>query len=573
MSRRLFLTSAFFFATLGLLLVVTDGFVGTVLGMRVSARSPGPSLLAAIVCVGAWLAAARRANSVAHDLVDADAWITARCRVLVAIVAALAAVLATRFNSFSAAGADASGYLSFAAMLQDGHLMREEILAPIAKWTAGPTTLAPLGWREALVDGMQVPTYAPGLPALMAPLHALGGVTLASLLMPLSLALAVYATAAIAFRVRGPFAALIAAVWMATSPVALIHAMQVMSDVPVTAAWLVCWWLAFHDRPLASGVAAAVAILIRPNLAPVAIVPASYLLSRAHIVSASHRWAAFARWTVPAALAIAVVAYLQWLYFGSPLRSGYGTAQEIYALSNVAPNAAVYARWLWQTHGPWLFATPLALMLKQGEVVALLAFGALVVMAYLIYGVFETWTYLRFMLPALAVATICVSALIAKGLQQVSASLRVPLIAAMVLALAASNISAARSHDVFRSAARQARARVVGQRLADTVAVNTVIMAGEQSGAMRYYTGRSILRWDLLEPEALPDALDWLTVNGYQVWVVLDDWEEEAFRGKFPSFAPLSIDQEPMVESAAGVGIRTRAWRARALAARSSKSE
>ena len=59
------------------------------------------------------------------------------------------------------------------------------------------------------------------------------------------------------------------------------------------------------------------------------------------------------------------------------------------------------------------------------------------------------------------------------------------------------------------------------------------------------------------------EALDVLRLNGQQVWVVLDDWEEEAFRRKFPDLAAASIDAQPLIESAAGVGVRTRAWATR----------
>jgi hypothetical protein len=66
-----------------------------------------------------------------------------------------------------------------------------------------------------------------------------------------------------------------------------------------------------------------------------------------------------------------------------------------------------------------------------------------------------------------------------------------------------------------------------------------------------------------MAPDAMPQALDWLRLNGYQMWVVLDDWEEESFRGKFPELARLSIDERPTVESTAGLGLRARAWRVR----------
>lgn len=556
------------------MVVLTGGFVATVLGVRVSSRSPVPAVVLALVSCIAWFAAARRCGAVTTDVEAVDRWVAAHVAWLVAGIAALAAGTAAMFHTFSATGADATGYLSYTALLLDGALRRPEPLASIATWPDGAATLAPLGWRAALEPGLQVPTYAIGLPLLMAPFHAYGGALAASLIIPLTLAVAVGAAALLACRIAGTPAAVLAAVWLATSPVALIESMQVMSDVPVTAAWLMCWWLTFTSRPLTAGSVAAVAVLIRPNLAPLALLPALYVVFghvRVGDGRAVPRFGMGTRFSIPVLLAGAVVGSLQWRYFGSPFRSGYGTASEIYALANIAPNAVLYARWLLDTHGPWLFGAPLVLFGPASRVARdgrretqwLLAFAALVIAAYLIYAVFETWTYLRFLLPALAVAMIAAAAIVGAGLGRSPVLVRIAGLAAAVLALAAFNLDSAHEHGVFRFADHQARARVVGERLAASLPAGAVIVSGEQSGAMRYYTGRSIVRWDLIDAAAMPGALDVLRRNGHEVWVVLDEWEEEPFRTKFPDLAAASIDARPDVESASGVGSRTRAWRQR----------
>ncbi|HUE89924.1 MAG TPA: hypothetical protein VMO26_27920 [Vicinamibacterales bacterium] len=411
--RRLLLAVAFLLITFGLMIVVTGGFVTTAFGLRVSSRSPVPAVVLAFVTLVIWIGVARRSGAVASDLAAADRWIARRNAMLVVLVAGLAAGVAAVFHTFSATGADASGYLSYTALLLDGALWRPEPLASIVTWADGAATLAPLGWRAALEPGWQVPTSAIGLPLLMAPFHVLGGAAAASLVVPVTRAAAVCATGLLAHRLAGGTAALIAATWLATSLVALIEAMQVMSDVPATAAWLACWWLVCTSRPLAAGGVAALAVLVRPNLAPLAILPALYLgVAARDVVPRLSRGVAFVRFSILVALAGACVAYLQWRYFGSPVRSGYGTAEEIYALANIGPNATLYTRRLLDTHGPWLLAAPLALLVpasrlagdSRREIRWLLAFAALVILAYLIYAVFETWTYLRFMLPAMAIA-------------------------------------------------------------------------------------------------------------------------------------------------------------------------
>ena len=77
----------------------------------------------------------------------------------------------------------------------------------------------------------------------MAPLQAAGGIVAACALVPLLFVVAIAMTGAIGSRLGGAAAGIVAAVWLATSPVAIYESMQPMSDIPVTAAWLVCWWL------------------------------------------------------------------------------------------------------------------------------------------------------------------------------------------------------------------------------------------------------------------------------------------------------------------------------------------
>ena len=70
-------------------------------------------------------------------------------------------------------------------------------------------------------------------------------------------------------------------------------------------------------------------MLIRPNLAPLAIVP--LFLARNRIA-----------FSIPVAIAGLFLALLQSLWYGSPLRSGYGSAEELFALANIAANASRY---------------------------------------------------------------------------------------------------------------------------------------------------------------------------------------------------------------------------------------
>jgi hypothetical protein len=590
--RRTLLVFALSFVIISAGIAASGGFTTSLGGVRLSAHSPVPTAAAAALTCGLWLLAAKRSRAITADLIAAAAWLDRHASGMVLVIAGLAAAVAVRFSTFSASGSDPSGYLSQAAMLTTGALSHIEPLAAIAEWPDALSTLAPLGWR-ATGDAMQVPTYAVGLPLLMAIPHAFGGPLAASLVVSGSAFAMVWFGARIATTMAGGAAGFIAAAWIATMPIAIYESIQPMSDVPVTAAWLACWyWIAVSAEKatvpisaevatlavettsvskaaaLLAGIAAAVAVLIRPNLAPLVVIPWLYLAVARRGVPVHVRVKDALMFAVPVAMAGIAVAYLQWRWFGSPLRSGYGSASEIYALSNLAPNLVLYLGWLLETHGPWLLVGPLALFVTGAPLLRwMLLFGLLVCLAYFLYAQFEAWPYLRFLLPSMTIAAIAASTLLHTAIRKGPPACAFAAIVAVVLLVAGPQVASARELSVFRLAARQARALLAGHYLAAALPPNAVLVAGEQSGAMRYYTGRSIVRWDFIAPETLPNVAQRLGANGKDVWFILDDWEVGKFREKFqrgaagagPSGA--SLDWPPVMD--AGVEGRTYGWRLR----------
>ena len=515
-------------------------------GLRLSAQSPGPAALLAIFALAGWAALARR--DAAADLAGAWPAVDRRATWIIASVAGLSGAAAILFNSFAASGADASGYLSQGALWASGRLLLPDLLAQQASWPAGAAATVPLGWRVAMAPGFQAPTYPPGLSLLMAVPYALAGTLGASLVVPIAASLATLATGAVARVMAGGAAGILAALLIAVSPAFVYQSFQPMSDVPVTAAWMLAWWLIARERPLAAGVAAAVAILIRPNLAPVAIVPALAL--------AAEGWKGIRSFAFPVVLAGAAIAVLQWHWYGSPLTSGYGPAGAIFSAANVWPNAKAYAAWLLETQ-PVLFLAPL--VLPGAARWFPIAFIAAVVSCYLIYGVFETWDYLRFLLPAMAMAAVLVGLLGARLIDALPAVWRVPGLLALALVIVAQGMLAARSHDVTGAADRQRRIAQAGPYLASALPPGAVIIAGEQSGAARHYTGHDVLRWEAIAPADLGAALTWLEAQRRPVWWMLDQWEEPLVRAKFGGVAAAALDWPPIME--AGPARTTRAWR------------
>jgi hypothetical protein len=552
-SRRALLLLAAALAATAVILAVSGGFRTTVGGLRVSARSPAGPGIAALLAGAIWFALARRDQGSANDLADAWRAIERHAPHTITGIAIVVAAVTAAFATHSAAGADASGYLSQAALWTSGHLFHAD---PLAGLVSGhdPWLTTPLGWRPAGDGSVQAPTYPPGLPLLMALPHALGGTVAASVVVIVSAAIALLATGAVATELAGGIAGIAAAVLLGISPVFLYQSIQPMSDVPVTAAWMACFYFVLRKRDagpsgpasLSSGIACAIAVLIRPNLAPLAIVP---------LAIAGNRFS----FAAPVAIAGLSLAGLQWIWYGSPLRSGYGTAGELFSLSNAGVNAARYFSWLMATAPMLLLGIAgFVLVRTQRPAQALATFAALVIAAYLVYAPFDQWSYLRFLLPALAVLAIFTGVALARGIERAPIVVRAPLFVALVLGAAAHGIWVARSHDTFKLAGQLRRVAQVGDFINRNLPESALIVAGEQSGAMRYYTGRPILRWEAATPKAVIDVLVALQRTNRPIYFVLDAWEHEPFRAKFAGVPAAVLDWPPVVD--AGTSHRTRLW-------------
>lgn len=538
-----------------MILAVSGGFRTTVGGLRISARSPLPIAFLALINFTLWLSWARRAKSVTADLESAWESLNRHSTRLIVAIALTSAIVAAIFSTRSAAGADASGYLSqAAAWIETQPPLHVDIVTNDLSERDGWIT-TPLGWRpdegsDDLETFIQVPTYPPGLPLLMAIPLAVAGINGAVAVVILSAAIAVLATGFLAIHLAGRVAGLVAATLLAFSPVFVYQSIQPMSDVPVTAAWIVCFLLlSVRNASLApaAGMACAVAILIRPNLAPLAIVP----------LFLAPRQIAF---LIPVAIAGLFLAFVQLIWYGSPFRSGYGSAEELFALSNIGANASRYFMWLVSTAPVMLFGAIGFFRLRRDRVAqALAVFAILVIASYLVYAVFNEWSYLRFLLPVLAVLAIFAAAELSAWITKWPVVVRAPLLFVLLLGVTAYSLSTARTLDTFALADQLGRVSRVADFINTSVPESAVILSGEQSGSMRYYTHRPILRWEAATPEALASAIAALEEKGRPVYVVLDAWENEPFRAKFSTLLAVELDWPPVLE--AGSSHRTRLWK------------
>ena len=524
---------------------VTGGIDSRIAGIAVRSRSwERPATVALVLAVAGLYGVRQTLRS----------WLPLVSRSVVPLLVAWALFAALWFGTYAAGGADSFGYLSQARLFAQGRLTDTMPRHDGFDWPDVPATLTPLAYTRNAVPDVLVPIYPPGLSMMMAPLTLMHA-NAVFLLVPLCAALTVWLTVVLGRELSEPAAGVLGALLVAGSPTFLLQAAQPMSDVPVAALWLSALVLARRPSTGAAvlaGIISSLAILVRPNLAPLVVLVAAAAAACATVRPASAPAAASSlvnpRWrraiwlllaTTPGVLALGAI---QAVRYGSPLGSGYGTFDDLFGLANVAPNLARYPRWMSETHTPfiwlWLLA-PLSFPFLTRGVRAfgwiVYTFAVAVVLAYLPYVYFQPdeWMYTRFLLPALPVMTVLAALVLLTAARRIAPRAPVATAAVVCAIVAALSIRSAASLAVFGMREGEQKYPRVGGFVREQLPPTAFVMAVQHSGSITYYSGRPTLRWDLLDAASLDRTIASLRRAGYEPYVVLDGGENEQFRAHF----------------------------------------
>jgi hypothetical protein len=543
---------------------ITGGFVIDAGPFHVSAHRIVPALALALL---SWFAAAVIArDTLGERIAGIDQFIDRHAPAAAILLAASAAGVGIAYGTYAAGGSDSAGYVSQAHLLASGHVVQQEPLARQVAWPEIGWTFSPLGYRPGPGPGELVPTYPPGLPLAMAGALIVVGEYGPYLVVPLLGALAVLCTMAIGAALHSRLAGLAAAALLTTSPIFLLQIAQPMSDVPVTAWWALAAVFALSGTPtspLAAGATAGIALLTRPNLAPL-VLPIALLAAGWFAVPVAQRPAMRRLLTFGAGIAPAIVALLllQWRLYGSPSGSGYGSLGDLFMLANIWPNARGYTMRIVTGETPALLLTAasLAVVAVSRRRVALgaaarlcLSIGGIVVACYLPYFVFAEWWYLRFLLPAWPFVFVLVGALLATASQRLPRPLAgLAFVVSLTIACSFNMLEAARQQ-AFNLHIYEARYRLAGKYLDTMAPDDAVLLAVQESSSARHYAAAPIVRWDQLSVD--PDeALARLRSLGRHPFLLVEDWEAADLRRRFPQWPIARLDWEPR----ANIGIGPR---------------
>lgn len=472
-----------------------------------------------------------------------------------------------------AGGADSYGYVAQSELWAGGQLYVDQPIASELPPDISEWVVAPLGFvvqTQSGVPGRLVPAYPPGLPMTMGVLRRLLGQHAVYLVVPALAGLTVWLTFVLGRRLDSDATGLMAALWLAFSPAFLNSALNPLSDVPVTAWWLAA--LVSAVRPTVrsaaiAGIAVSVAVLTRPNLAPLtAVIALPFGIRWWCQPRARPRVVELGVFVTTAAAGPAIAAALFNYWYGSPFTSGYGSTDLLFSLSHIGPNLARYPRWFVDTQTPLVLAGLAAPLVLHGRGAVsgrlrpaaaawmLLSFAALVWGAYLAYYYFDAWWYLRFLLPSYPALIVLASAALVFVLRRTAAP---GLLGAILIVLiAAHGLNFCWKQSVFDIAAGEARYQRVGEFVGRSLSERSLLLSMQHSGSLRYYSHLTTLRYDLIPDDRLDAIVAHFAARGRPVYIVVDEWEKEPFRQRFaPRNALGALEWTPMAVSSGGMPV------------------
>ncbi|MFA5908362.1 MAG: hypothetical protein WC815_06285 [Vicinamibacterales bacterium] len=460
-------------------------------------------------------------------------------------------------------GSDSSCYALMAEAFGTGHWQPSSALAIAAPWPDASRTLAPGGFIPSPVrPDAASPICAPGFSVLMAPLRAIGGREAIFAVTPIAGFVLVLSAFVLARRLGGGLAGVSAAVLTAASPIVLFQVVQPMNDVATAALWLAAFALA--SRPLAAGVLIGLAILVRPNLAPLAVIIAA-MQWRPGQPMPVRAVAALVAGAVPG---VALWLGLNHILYGSIAGNGYGDVGQLFSVSHVAANLAAYGRALYETQTVFPLLALAAPFVLTGESRRLawwlLAAAAAVFGIYLLYRPYPEWWYLRFLIPAivLMIVTACGVAVLVADRGRMRG-----VVAIGTIALALTGLRVAGARQVLDLPRMEGRYRDTAELVSARLPENAVLITVWESGSVRFHAGREAVMWDALDPAWLDRAVAWLTAQGRTPYILTERGEEAEFRRRFSAHSNLgALDWPPRFNIGGQARIFDPADRARYLA-------
>lgn len=501
-----------------------------------------------------WIFLRTKFSPSARDVVKAAretrAWVFLRARYLT-IIAVLGLIiygyLMISHASFAVGGSDSSGYASLGRLILQRNIVRP--VTELAQFDLSDDyrrLFIPLAYIAGRRPGTMIPVYPPGLPLHSAIAALVFGWEVGPFLLgPLAAAISLILIYLIGRELDlSAQLSMIGALMLAVSPTVIYMGVQPMSDVPA-----MCWALATVFASLRSrkqarwallaGFAFGVAFLIRP--ANILLLLPILLTLRLRLKDLLY----FGLGGLPVA---AIFLIYNAIAFDSPFQTGYGVFNiyPAFKLSYFAPRFKYYIYWLAMLMSPLLLLGWLGVAINREipwrqRALLFSWFGAFLGF-YCCYYDYEIWWYTRFLLPGLP-ALILGSLLTARY----TANLLKRLVSERYQAMVGRSVTAFLLITVIGFAGYHIKLFALFNVGPDQIIhkesclwadrmipKQAFIVSMEMSGALKFYTDHSILRYDFLRPQQWPVIKSRAAEKGYSFYALLMGHEIEPAKTNLP---------------------------------------
>jgi len=486
----------------------------------------------------------------ARSLIPSRMWtfISPRALTIVAILGIIFyAYLIISRGSYVIAGSDTPGYALLAQRIQQNRIVQP--ITELDEFNLPDDCnyiFLPLAFLSGKNPRETVPLYPIGLPLLML-IAALpfgwniGPCLVGPLATVMSMILIYLTGLELGLRRRLSIAA---AIMLGVSPTVIFMGVQPMTDVPA-----MCWTLAAIFGALRSkkntawailaGFAFGVAFLIRPTngLMLIPVLLSLRLTPRSLLY--------FGLGGLPLA---AVFFTYNKIAFDNPFIMGFVQYQIFTAikLSHFTPRFAHYTYWLAATMSPLLLLGWLGVVINR-EIywrnrLLLISWFGILLLFYCFYLDYETWWYTRFLLPGLP-ALILGSLLSAQAITNLLKEsvikqkyARISWLPASLLLAAV--LGSATYHIKLNDLINMGPGLMIHKESVlwadQIVPKQTLMVSMEMGGALRFYTGRKIFRYDLMQPYQWPILKKHIVEKGYGFYALLMPHEIELAQKNMP---------------------------------------
>jgi hypothetical protein len=196
---------------------------------------------------------------------------------------------------------------------------------------------------------------------------------------------------------------------------------------------------------------------------------------------------------------IAAVALLQAAIYGSPPRSGYGDLSQLFSLRFVATTVVNYPAWL--------------------------AFAVGVLAAYLPYVPFTDWWYTRLTLPAAPALIILMMTLVDQAVRRLPTRAAFAAMTVVTVVLGVSRLRRADDVAVFRLKSLAQKCVDLGRLVSFRLPRNSIVVAAQPAGSVRYYAHLPTLSWDAIDPAWLDRVFAKYRARGLTPYLAVEAWK------------------------------------------------